>query len=181
MEPVVILLVLAVLLAVVGAVASVATHHSLLRTRAAIEESWRQLDAELRGRHELVAALVSLPPQSGPRAAVTDEVREELAVLGTTASRLSGLSAERAAVEDRLTAVVERLPSGPGAEMPPGAAELMARLAVATDRIAAGRRHHNAQVRVHNARAAAPGTRLVARAGRFEQIPLFEGDPLPSG
>ncbi len=146
---------LVVLCAVYGVVAS----NRFVRQRHLVEESWAQVDVELRRRQDLVPALVQT---------VRDYTEHESGVLREL------LEAREAAVvasgeqvqpaEQRLTRALVALPplqTGP-------VQHLQAQLAETEDRIAAARRFHTANVRALQTRLETFPSSLVARATGVE-------------
>lgn len=163
MTPEVLLLVL--LLSLVAAYA-VAAHNRFVRQRSLVDESWAQVEVELRRRQDLVPALV-------------DTVRAYTEHEGALLREL--LDARQAAVqaqgpaqvepaEERLTRALHAVPplqTGP-------VQQLQAQLAETEDRIAAARRFHAANVRALEVRRETFPSSLVARATGVERPETVE-------
>ena len=174
--------VLLLALLTVLAVALAVSYNRFVRQRNLVEESWRQIDVELRRRHDLVPNLVSTvrayaAHESGVLQAVVD-ARAAAAGTGADAQHLQDKTraeAELAGSLRGLLAVAEGYPelkaSGPFQQ-------LQAQLAETEDRIAAGRRFYNGNVRALNTRVEAFPSALVASTFGFERADYFELEPL---
>ncbi|HET8595151.1 MAG TPA: LemA family protein [Intrasporangium sp.] len=138
---------LAAVLVVLG-VLWLGAHNRLVRLRQHITESQRDVDVELRRRHDLVPRLVQVV-----QAAASHE--HHLVAL---------LTAERIPLSGPLAAVAERSPELRAAD---NFLALQRALAETEDRLAAARRIHAANVERYNERVRQVPTNLVARAGGF--------------
>lgn len=177
MEIVGVLLVGLLVVALVVALVVVGLYNRLVRLRNLVQESWRQVDVELHRRHELVPNLV-------------ESVRgyaahERTVVEGVTAARAAALApasgpAEQAARENGLTqalgrlfAVAEAYPQLRASEV---FLQLQTELATTEDRIAAGRRFYNANVRALNTATEQFPSNVVAGSFGFSRAEYFETD-----
>jgi LemA protein len=158
------------------ALAVVVSYNRFVRQRNLVLESWRQVDVELRRRHDLVPNLVET---------VKGYAAHERAVLSTVvAARSAALNAPTLAAKAEaetqlagslqgLLAVAEAYPdlkaAGPFQQ-------LQAQLAETEDRIAAARRFYNGNVRALNTRVEAFPSSLVASLGHFEKAEYFQTD-----
>lgn len=133
----------------------VAAHNRLVQQRQHVTESWRDVDVELRRRHDLVPALVEV---------VRAYAAHEAALLTT-------LTRGAARVSGDVTLVGERCP---GLSASTGFLRLQQELAETEDRLAAARRVHASNVERYNARVQSLPTSLVARAGGFEAAAYAE-------
>jgi LemA protein len=174
-ELTVFLLALAVLL-----VAGVTSFNRFVRQRHLVEESWRQIDVELRRRHDLVPNLVetvrgfaahenaALDRVLAARSAAVDpegrDVPRQLEAESRLSSSLTGL-----------LAVAEGYPALQSA---PVFQSLQAQLAETEDRLAAARRLHNGNVRALNTRVESFPSSLVASALSVERAEYVELDPV---
>jgi len=152
------------------------SYNRFVRQRNLVQESWRQVDVELRRRHDLVPNLVET---------VKGYAAHERSVLSSVvAARTAALEApsvtDKAVAETALAgslrgllAVAEAYPdlkaAGPFQQ-------LQAQLAETEDRIAAARRFYNGNVRALNTRVEAFPSSLVAGAFGFEKADYFEID-----
>jgi LemA protein len=175
------LYVLVGLLVLLG-VAFVVSANRFVSQRHLVQESWRQIDVELRRRHDLVPNLVETV-----RSYAAHEQRALDAVLRARADAVStgpedGHLAHKAQVEGDLTgslrgllAVAEGYPdlkaAGPYQQ-------LMAQLAETEDRLAAARRFYNGNVRALNTRIEAFPSSVVAGLKHERKADWFEVDAL---
>lgn len=158
-----VVLVLLVLLAVAAVVSS----NRFVRQQHLVEESERQVEVELRRRHDLVPNLVATV-----QACAAHETAALDRVLEARAAALRDPAAEgRLGVELRgLVAVAEGYPALTSA---PAFQQLQAQLAETEDRLAAARRLHAGNVRALNTRIDTFPSSLVASARGVERA-----DPL---
>jgi LemA protein len=175
----IVLVVLVVLLVIAGLwVAGI--HNGLVRLRNLVLEAWRLIDLELARRHELVPNLVqTVQSHSWPDRSPLDAVVAARAAAVATGSRAAvGPVSGRAADEGALTAALGRLFAVAGArpelQVDQNFLALQTELADIEDRVAAGRRFYNANVRELNSRLDSfpsnvlSGPFQVARADYFE-------------
>lgn len=172
--------VLYVLLAVLAVLAAsfVVSGNRFVRQRHLVEESWRQIDVELRRRHDLVPNLVATV-----RSYAAHEQRTIDAVLQARAQAVStgpegGHLEHKAQVEAALTGSLRGLlavaESYPDLKAAGPYQHLMTQLAETEDRLAAARRFYNGNVRALNTRietfpsSVVGGLRSVRRADWFE-------------
>ena len=168
------LVVLAVVAIVLIAVA--VSYNRFVRQRNLVQESWRQIDVELKRRHDLIPNLVeTVKGYAAHERSVLQSVVEARAA----AVQAGGVAAQ-AKAESQLSgslrglfAVAEGYPdlkaAGPFLQ-------LQAQLAETEDRIAAGRRFYNGNVRALNTRVEAFPSSLVASTFNFSKAEYFELD-----
>jgi LemA protein len=173
-----------VILVIVGIIALVAmsSYNGFVKSRNMIQESWRQIDVELNRRYELLPNLVETVRGY---AAHERNTLEDITRLRSQAQQLSqsesGLpSAQRSEVESQLSGAVGNLlvsvEAYPDLKSNQNFLELQRQLAETEDRIAAGRRFYNANVRVYNTKVESVPTNLLANAFKFEKATYFEVD-----
>ncbi|MGN6753369.1 MAG: LemA family protein [Intrasporangium sp.] len=124
------------------------THNRLVHLRQHISESQRDVDVELKRRHDLVPRLVEV---------VRAAAGHERALIAT-------LRAEQVPLSGPLALVAERSPQLRTAD---NFLALQHQLAETEDRLAAARRIHASNVERYNERVQRVPTSLVARAGGF--------------
>lgn len=155
----------------------VVTYNGLVRLRNLVQEAWRQVDVELHRRHELIPNLVE---SVKGYAAHERSVLEAVTQARTAASRPAAGPAEQAAHENQLTAALGRLLAVAEAYPQLRASEnflhLQTELATTEDRIAAGRRFYNANVRSLNTRVEQVPSNLIASMFGFGRAEYFETD-----
>ncbi len=152
-----------------------AAYNGLVRLRNLVQESWRQIDVELNRRHDLIPNLVeTVKGYASHERAVFDEV---------TAARAAAASpgagpAQQAAQENQLTSALGRLfavaEAYPVLRASENFSQLQTELATTEDRIAAGRRFYNANVRSLNTKVESFPSNLVAGGFGFTRAEYFE-------
>lgn len=153
----------------------VATYNGLVRVRNLVQESWRQIDVELHRRHDLIPNLVeTVKGYAAHERAVFDEVT---AARAAAASPGTGPAAQ-AAQENQLTGALGRLfavaEAYPVLRASENYTQLQTELATTEDRIAAGRRFYNANVRALNTKVESFPANLVAGSFGFTRAEYFE-------
>jgi LemA protein len=168
-------------LVVLLALAFVASSTRFVRQRNLVQESWRQIDVELRRRHDLIPNLVET---------VRGYATQERTVLeAVTAARTSavetmqgtagGVGAQAQAETQlgralgNLFAVAENYPDLKSSQ---NFLALQQQLAETEDRIAAGRRFYNNNVRALNTRVEAFPSSIIAGMFGFTKAEYFEVD-----
>jgi LemA protein len=170
-------LVLVVLLAVPLLVLlwGVVTYNGFVRLRNLVQEAWRQIDVELHRRHDLIPNLIE---------SVRGYAAHERGVFeNVTAARAAALApasgpAEQAAHETRLSQALGRLFAVAEAYPQLRASEtflqLQQELTTTEDRIAAGRRFYNSNVRALNTRVEQVPANVIAAMFGFARAEYFE-------
>ncbi|GAB2483493.1 LemA family protein [Luteococcus sediminum] len=175
-----ILLALVLGLLVLGGVLFIAPYNSFVRQRNAIQESWRQVDVELNRRYELLPNLIETVRAYAAHERNTLEEITQLRSRAVQMSQGTGTEADpqRAAVEQELTGAVRNLmvsvEAYPELRSNENFLELQRQLAETEDRIAAGRRFYNANVRAYNTKVESVPSNMVANMFHFEKATYFE-------
>ena len=177
---IIIILVIVVILALIG----LGSYNGFVKSRNLIQESWRQIDVELNRRYELIPNLVETVRAY---AAHERNTLEDITRLRSQAQQLSQSegalpSQQRADVEAQLSGAVRNLivsvEAYPDLKSNVNFLELQKQLAETEDRIAAGRRFYNANVRVYNTKIESVPTNIIANMFHFEKATYFEvNDP----
>ncbi|MAB72663.1 MAG: hypothetical protein CMJ54_09170 [Planctomycetaceae bacterium] len=156
----------------------VVIYNRLVSVRQHLQESWADVDVELKRRYDLIPNLVATVKGY---AAHERETLERVVELRNRArenvgrpDRQSGDEQAMVAGVDRLLAVAEAYPD---LKADTGFRELQSELANTEDRIAAGRRFYNANVREMNQLCTTIPSNLVAGTFGFETQGFFETDP----
>lgn len=159
-------------------------YNSFVRSRNLIQESWRQIDVELNRRYELIPNLVETVRGY---AAHERNTLEEVTRLRNQAQSLAGqahgeATEQRAQVEQQLSGAVRNLivsvESYPELKSNVNFLELQRELTDTEDRIAAGRRFYNANVRDYNTKVESVPSNIIAGVAKFEKATYFEvNDP----
>ena len=166
-----------IVLAVVAAlaVAVVVSYNRFVRQRNLVQESWRQVDVELKRRHDLVPNLVeTVKGYATHEREVFDAVtkaRAQAAAPGSTPAEQAQQEGILGQALGRLFAVAEAYPE---LKASTNFLELQRELTETEDRIAAGRRFYNANVRAMNTRVEAFPSNLVAGVFGFHKEEYFE-------
>ena len=166
-------IVLAVLVLV--AVALVVSYNRFVSQRNLVAESWRQIDVELHRRHDLIPNLVETVKgyashERGVFEAVT-QARAAAASPGATPAIQAQQEGILGQALGRLFAVAEAYPD---LKASTNFLELQRQLTETEDRIAAGRRFYNANVRALNTRVESFPSNIVASTFNFTQAEYFE-------
>ncbi|MFV0407180.1 MAG: LemA family protein [Propioniciclava sp.] len=178
METILIIILVAIIAAVVWGVAG---YNGLIRMRNLIQESWRQVDVELNRRYELIPNLVE---SVRAYAAHERNTLEGVVALRSQAQALAAReggtapSPERAAIEEQLGGAMRGLmvsiEAYPDLKSNQNFLELQRQLAETEDRIAAGRRYYNANVRNYNTRVESVPNNIIASTFNFVKATYFE-------
>lgn len=175
-----ILLILLGLLVLAG-VLFIAPYNGFVRQRNVIQESWRQVDVELNRRYELIPNLVeTVRAYAGHERNTIEEItrlRSQAIQLAQSAPG-EAPDPQRAQVEEQLTGAVRGLmvnvEAYPELRSNQNFVELQRELTNTEDRIAAGRRFYNANVRAYNTRIESVPSNVVANMFGFKKATYFE-------
>lgn len=168
-------IVAAVVLVVLVVAGGVVSYNRFVSQRNLVQDSWRQVDVELHRRYDLVPGLLdSVRSHVTGDGEVFAEVTRRAEVAARGGADLSVRAGREAALAEalrRLFAVADRHPALRESEE---FLDLQRQVAETEDRIAAGRRFYNANVRAYNTRVEAfPSCLLAARCG-FGEAEYFE-------
>jgi LemA protein len=167
---------LGVLIVLVG-IWAVAQYNGFVKLRNIVEESWKQIDVELHRRYDLIPNLVETVKGYAAHERQTFE--------NVTAARAAAVTpgsgpAEQAMQENMLTAALRQLlavaEAYPDLKANTNFLELQSQLTQTEDRIAAGRRFYNANVRTFNTKVETFPSNLVARIFNFVKQEYFEAE-----
>jgi LemA protein len=170
-----------VLLVVVGvAFYAVSLYNGFVRSRNLIQESWRQIDVELNRRYDLIPNLVETVRAYAAHERNTLEgitrLRNQAAALAQGSH--GEVTQERAQVEEQLSGAVRNLlvsvEAYPDLKSNVNFLELQRELTATEDRIAAGRRFYNANVRNYNTQVESFPSNVLAGMFKFEKATYFE-------
>ncbi|NTV40035.1 MAG: LemA family protein [Demequinaceae bacterium] len=166
-----------IILAVLAVVAlwAVAQYNGLVRLRNLVQESWKQIDVELQRRHDLIPNLVETVKGYAKHESAT---LEAVTAARTAAATPGSSVAEQAAQENVLTQALGRLfavaEAYPDLKANVGFQQLQQELTNTEDRIAAGRRFYNANVREFNTKIEVFPTNVIAGMFKFVKAEYFE-------
>ena len=156
---------------------AVAQYNGLVRLRNLVQEAWRQIDTELQRRHDLIPNLVETVKGY---AAHEREVFEAVTAARAAASSPGAGPAAQAEQENVLTQALGRLfavaENYPVLRASENFQQLQAELSNTEDRIAAGRRFYNANVRELNTKVETFPTNVIAGMFGFVRAEYFEAE-----
>jgi LemA protein len=170
---------------VLAAIALVVSYNRFVTQRNLVQESWRQIDVELQRRYDLIPNLIeTVRGYAGHERAVLQAVTEARA--NAQAVRAAGgepAPARQAVAEGALSGALGRLmftaEAYPELKANQNFLALQSQLVETEDRIAAGRRFYNDNVRALNTRAQSFPSNLVAGMFNVRQAEYFEvNDPV---
>jgi len=169
-------LIVLALVAVLG-LSVIVSYNRFVRQRNLVEESWRQIDVELHRRYDLIPNLVETVKGYAAHERGTFEA---VTAARAAASNPGTGPAEQAQQENLLSgallqlfAVAEAYPQLRASE---NFTQLQTQLAETEDRIAAGRRFYNANVRALNTRVESFPSSVVASSFGFKRAEYFEAE-----
>ena len=154
---------------------AIGAYNGLVGLRNLVQEAWRQIDVELQRRHDLIPNLV----ETVKGYATHERATLEAVTQARTAAAAPGSSpAAQAAQENVLTQALGRLfavaEAYPDLKANQNFMQLQQELTNTEDRIAAGRRFYNANVRTLNTRIETFPTMIVASVFGFHREEYFE-------
>jgi len=159
--------------------AAVAMYNGLIKLRNLVQEAWRQIDVELKRRHDLIPNLVETVKGYAAHERGTLE-----GVMQARSAAMSGGQGPAAAAQSegmlsqalgRLFAVAEAYPD---LKANVNFLALQQELASTEDRIAAGRRYYNANVRELNTKVETVPSNIVAGLAKIGREEYFEADAI---
>ncbi|WP_026377723.1 LemA family protein [Aestuariimicrobium kwangyangense] len=176
-----VILIVVVALIALALLLFVAPYNSFVRLRNTIQESWRQVDVELNRRYELIPNLVETVRAYAAHERNTLEEVTRLRNQAATLAHQGGgdvPSEQRAQLEGALSGAVRNLmvsvEAYPDLKSNQNFLELQRELTDTEDRIAAGRRFYNANVRAYNTKVEQVPSNIVANLFHFEKATYFE-------
>ncbi len=162
-------------LVVIAIIWAIGQYNALVRLRNLVQESWRQIDVELQRRHDLIPNLVETVKGYASHERAT---LEEVTQARTIAAAPGSSPAEQAQQENMLTQALGRLfavaEAYPDLKANQNFLQLQAELTNTEDRVAAGRRFYNANVRAMNTKIEVFPTSIIAGMFHFTREEYFE-------
>jgi len=170
-----IFLIVILVLLIIAAIWAISAYNGLVRLRNLVQEAWRQIDVELQRRHNLIPNLVETVKGYATHEASTFEAVTQ----ARTAAAAPGSSpAEQAGQENILTQALGRLfavaEAYPDLKANTNFMQLQQELTNTEDRVAAGRRFYNANVRTINTKVETFPTSMIANMFGFHREEYFE-------
>jgi LemA protein len=169
-------IIIVVLLVVVGLWFAV-TYNGFIRLRNTVEESWKQIDVELHRRYDLIPNLVeTVKGYAGHER----QTLEAVTAARTAAASPGATPAEQAQQENVLAGALRQLfavaEAYPDLKANQNFLELQGQLTETEDRIAAGRRFYNANVRALNTKVQSVPSNIVANMFNIKEAEYFEAE-----
>jgi len=160
---------------VIAIIWAIATYNALVKLRNLVQEAWHQIDTELQRRHDLIPNLV----ETVKGYAAHERETFEAVTQARAAAANPGMSpAEQAGKENILTQALGRLfavaEAYPDLKANVNFLQLQTELTNTEDRIAAGRRFYNANVRELNTKIETFPPSIIAGMFNFERAEYFE-------
>ena len=163
-------------LALLLLLALVVSYNRFVRQRNLVQESWRQVDVELTRRHELIPNLIETVKGYAAHERTVLAGLVEARNAAVTASGSAAAGPAETALTGSLRGVLAVAEAYPDLKAAGPFQQLQAQLAETEDRIAAGRRFYNGNVRALNTRVEAFPSSLVASAFHIGKADYFETD-----
>jgi LemA protein len=158
--------------------AALLSFNRFVRQRQLVDNSWANVDTELKRRYDLIPNLVATVKGY---AAHESETLEAVVRARRAAVDEQGGAAEQATQENVLVDALKQLlalrEAYPDLKANTEFLDLQRQLVVTEDRIQAARRFYNANVRDYNTRVESFPSMLVAAFGRFARRDYFEVEP----
>ena len=154
---------------------AIAAYNGLVKLRNLVQEAWHQIDTELQRRHDLIPNLVETVKGYAKH---ERETLEAVTAARTAAVAPGSSPAEQAQQENILTQALGRLfalaEAYPDLKANTTFLQLQNELTNTEDRVAAGRRFYNANVRDLNTRVETFPTSIIANWFKFIKAEYFE-------
>jgi LemA protein len=158
--------------------AALLSFNRFVRQRQLIDNSWSNVDTELKRRYDLIPSLVATVKGYAAHESTT---LEAVVRARRDAVDAHGGAVEQATQENVLVDALKQLlalrEGYPDLKANVEFLDLQRQLVVTEDRIQAARRFYNANVRDYNTRVETFPSRLIASFGRFERRDYFEVEP----
>jgi LemA protein len=155
----------------------VSIYNGLVRLRNLVQEAWRQIDVELKRRHDLIGNLVETVKgyAAHERGTLEDVMKARSAAMAAGQSPAQQAQSEGllSAALGRLIAVAEAYPDLKANQ---NFLALQQELTSTEDRIASARRYYNANVRELNTKVETVPSNFVASLGGIHREEYFEAE-----
>jgi LemA protein len=166
-----------VVVVVLLALAAVGIYNGLVTLRNRVQEAWRQIDVELKRRHDLIGNLVETVKgyAAHERGTLEDVMKARSAAMAAGQSPAQQAQSEGllSAALGRLIAVAEAYPDLKANQ---NFLALQQELTSTEDRIASARRYYNANVRELNTKVETVPSNFVASLGGIHREEYFEAE-----
>jgi LemA protein len=169
--------IIVIVIVVLLALWAVSSYNGLIRLRNLVQEAWRQIDVELKRRHDLIGNLV----ETVKGYAAHERGTLEDVMTARSAAMASGQSpAQQAQSEGLLSAALGRLiavaEAYPDLKANQNFLALQQELTSTEDRIASARRYYNANVRELNTKVETVPSNFIAGLSGIRREEYFEAE-----
>lgn len=180
MTPLLIVIIVAVFFALIIGLWLLTTYNGFVRIRNLVQEAWKQIDVELQRRHDLIPNLIETASAAAQFERDTlQQVTAARNLARDAAATHRGVAAQ-AQAEQQLSGALGRFfaiaESYPQLRSIQNFVALQGELANTEDRIAAGRRFYNGNVRALNTKVQTVPSNIVAKWFGFTEAEYFELD-----
>ncbi|HEX4820576.1 MAG TPA: LemA family protein [Acidimicrobiales bacterium] len=173
-----IVVVVVVAIVVVVIVGGFLSFNRFVRQRQLVDNSWSNVDTELKRRYDLIPNLVAtVKGYAAHEQATLEAVVSARATAIASHGDVATQAADENMLVDALKVVLALRESYPDLKASREFLDLQQQLVTTEDRIQAARRFYNANVRDYNTRVETFPSRLVAMLGHFDARPYFEVEP----
>ncbi|WP_078306990.1 MULTISPECIES: LemA family protein [unclassified Mycobacterium] len=180
MAPILIVIVLAAFIFLIVGLWILTTYNGFVRIRNLVQEAWKQIDVELQRRHDLIPNLVETASAAAQFERSTLQQVTAARNLAREVSATHRGVAAQAQAEQQLSGALGRFfaiaESYPQLQSVQNFVGLQTELANTEDRIAAGRRFYNGNVRALNTKVQTVPSNFVAGWFGFTEAEYFELD-----
>lgn len=153
----------------------IASYNRFVRQRNLVEESWKQVDVELRRRYDLIPNLVeTVKGYAAHERQVLEAVIQARNVAQAPETSRTVQGEEETQLTRSLRGLLAVAEAYPQLKADQHFLQLQSQLAETEDRIAAGRRFYNGNVRAYNTRIDAFPSSIIAGVFDFEKAEYFE-------
>jgi LemA protein len=153
----------------------IASYNRFVRQRNLVEESWKQVDVELRRRYDLIPNLVeTVKAYAAHERQVLEAVIQARNAAQQPATSRTAQGEDETQLTRSLRGLLAVAEAYPQLKADQHFLQLQSQLAETEDRIAAGRRFYNGNVRAYNTRIDAFPSSMIAGVFNFEKADYFE-------
>jgi len=174
---VIVVVIVAAVLVVVG-VGALLSYNRFVRQRQLVDNSWSNVDTELKRRYDLIPNLVAtVEGYAAHERATLDAVVRARRNAVDSAGSAAAQAADENTLVDALRQLLALRESYPDLKASTQFLDLQLQLTTTEDRIQAARRFYNSNVRDYNTRVETLPSRLIAAFGHFDKRDYFQVEP----
>ena len=170
--------VVVVAIVVVLLIAGFVSYNRFVRQRQLIDNSWSNIDTELKRRYDLIPNLVAtVKGYAAHERSTLEAMIAARSVAVASQGDVASQAADESVLVDTLKQVLALRESYPDLKASTDFLDLQQQLVTTEDRIQAARRFYNANVRDYNTRVETFPSRLIAALGHFDAREYFNVEP----